>query len=364
MADPTIQMDVENTDAYDGFDPVKAFLENLGHGEEQSRPAKTRKRDEPEADEDRQEPEDREQDEPEADEADEGQDDADKDDEADKDEGADDEAEKDRKVVSDDDEVEIVVDGVAQKASIKDLKRLYGQEAVLTRKAQEAAAVRKAADEQAQVYQTGLDRMRTEAEARWREYEGVDYLAARDRLSPEAFERLREDASKAYQSFKFFDEELKATAEKVQTAHAERMKAAAAHCVKALTSDVREDGTPNPHKVEGWSDALYDDIRKFAVTEVGLEQSVVNSIVDPGAIKIMWMAMQFAKAQKAAKATARPKPAVPAPKKALTSKTAPDRTDSATRRQTYALSRLRSEGSVDAGAAAFLAQWGVDGSDD
>ena len=43
--------------------------------------------------------------------------------------------------------IDILVDGETQQASIKDLKRLYGQEASLTRKSQEVAAQRKEAED-------------------------------------------------------------------------------------------------------------------------------------------------------------------------------------------------------------------------
>jgi hypothetical protein len=126
---------------------------------------------------------------------------------------------------------------------------------------------------------------------------------------------------------------------------------------------VREDGTPNPHKIEGWNDTVYNDLRTFAVQELGAQQQAIDTLVDPVAIKILWMAQQFAKGQKAAKAAAKPKPVVQAPKKVLTSKTSVEpASNSKSSKQKAAMARLRSSGSVDAGADAFLALMG--GEDD
>lgn len=52
------------------------------------------------------------------------------------DEDEDDDVENENPVLSDDAKVEIQVDGETVQASVKDLKRLYGQEAALTRKSQ------------------------------------------------------------------------------------------------------------------------------------------------------------------------------------------------------------------------------------
>ena len=58
------------------------------------------------------------------------------------------EADQEEEITLDDDTlVEIMVDGEAQQASIAQLKRLYGQEASLTRKSQDVAKQRKQAEE-------------------------------------------------------------------------------------------------------------------------------------------------------------------------------------------------------------------------
>ena len=56
----------------------------------------------------------------------------------------DDEEDEEAEVITDDEHlVEVLVDGEVKKASVRDLKRLYGQEASLTKKSQQTAKQRK-----------------------------------------------------------------------------------------------------------------------------------------------------------------------------------------------------------------------------
>src|SRR3954452_10878337 len=109
-------------------------------------------------------------------------------------------------------------------------------------------------------------------------------------------------------------------------------------------------GRRNPHKIEGWSDTVYNDLRSFAVQELGAQQQAIDTLVDPVAIKVLWMAQQYAKGLKAAKTAAKPKPVVQAPKKVLTSKTSVETNTSKSSKQKAAMAKLRQSGSVDAGA--------------
>lgn len=350
----------EGTDAFadGGFDPVDAFLKTLIGDDKSTETADKKRKETPEKPAQAQEASEEDHEETEETEEDhEGSDEADEDTETD-DETTDPKAAK--KAVADEDEVEITVDGATVKATVKDLKRLYGQEAALTRKGQELAANRQAVEAQAQVYNTSLTKMKEASEARWKEFEAVDYLIAKDRMSPQEFTNLREAATKAYQEYKFFDEELKGHTETQQKETVQRLQVQARECVKALSSDVREDGSPNPHKIEGWGDVLYNEIRTFAVSDLGASQQAIDTLVDPVAMKTLWMAMQYAKSMKVAKTTAKPKPVVQAPKGVIKSNQAPEGKTSKSAKQKAAMSRLQSEGSIDAGADAFMAMFGVD----
>ena len=100
-----------------------------------------------------------------------------------------DEDSEEAEVVAFDDEtlVDISVDGESKQASIKDLKRVYGQEASLTRKSQEAASQRKSADEQMQKADASLQAMISRAQERYKPYSEVDMLVASKNMSAEDF---------------------------------------------------------------------------------------------------------------------------------------------------------------------------------
>ena len=103
--------------------------------------------------------------------------------------------------------IDILVDGETQQASIKDLKRLYGQEASLTRKSQEVAAQRKAAEDNIGKTDAILQRMVQKAEERYKPYSEVDMILASKNLDDADFTQLRKEAQDAHDDLKFIKEE-------------------------------------------------------------------------------------------------------------------------------------------------------------
>ena len=99
--------------------------------------------------------------------------------------------------LADDTLVELQVDGETKQASLKDLKRLYGQEASLTRKSQETAAQRKEANEALERADASLQAMLTRAQERYQPYEEVDMLVASRQMNPDDFAALRAEAKAA-----------------------------------------------------------------------------------------------------------------------------------------------------------------------
>lgn len=262
-------------------------------------------------------------------------------------------AKKDRRQAADDDEIVVQVGDEAKRVSVKDLKRLYGQEAALTRKGQELADTRRGVDAEAVKYTTGLTRMASEAAASWAEYEKIDYLLAKDSMTPDAFAQLRQDATKAHQAAKYYGEELQGLHQTMTRRQQETLQASAVEAVKAI-----KDPTSRAH-ISDWSNETYDKIRTFAVEEMGVDRAMVDSIVEPWAIKVLHLAMKQAAVEKAAKTipAKAPKPTVKStPKTVLKSReAAPTGKDA---KSSDAMSRLSRSGSVDDAAAAFLASFG------
>ena len=177
--------------------------------------------------------------------------------------------------ISDDTLVEIAVDGETKQASLKDLKRLYGQEASLTRKSQETAAKRKEAEEALAKADISYRKLLERAEARMKPYAEVDMLVASRQMSTEDFAALRREAQEAEKDLKFLQEEANAFYQEAQAQQQKQVQEAAQNCVKVLSEQLPD-----------WGDELYNNIRSYAVSQ-GLPQEQVDQYVDPAVIKIL-----------------------------------------------------------------------------
>lgn len=270
------------------------------------------------------------------------------------DEETDDDTEEDetpkKKTVIDSDDavVKIKVDGEVVEASVKDLKRLYGQEASLTRKSQEAAALKQKAEETGAKYVAGLEAMLNRAKEQAAPYANLNFLAlTKDpNVSPEELTALSDAANRAFDNVRYLETELDGVLRSAQEERQKQMMAQARETIKILSDP--KTGIP------GWSEKMYNDIRGFAVN-VGMPEQVVNELVDPVAFKILHMAMQYEKGKTAINKTKKidktpkriikgtpeevVKQAKVAPKKAV-------------------MKRLEATGSVDDAADAFMSRWG------
>ena len=185
------------------------------------------------------------------------------------------EAEEEVEELSDDTLVELIVDGESKQASIKDLKRLYGQEASLTRKSQEVAAQRKQAEDNIGKTSAILQRLVEQAEQRYKPYSEVDMLLASKSMEDADFAQLRKEAQEAADNLKFVKEEADAFYKDIQTQQQQQLQEAASNAVKVLQEQIPD-----------WNNQLYDDIRAYAVGQ-GLAQAEVDNYVDPVVISIL-----------------------------------------------------------------------------
>ena len=183
--------------------------------------------------------------------------------------------------LSDDTIIEIMVEGDTKQASIKDLKRLYGQEASLTRKSQEVAKQRKEAEEQIEehLFCSGCSSR------------GVVILRSRYAVGVQINGRRRlrtaeERGSRRPRRSEIPTEETDSFFGDLRNQQQQQLQEAAREAVKVLESDIPD-----------WSNQLYDDIRAYAVSQ-GLDQDQVNNYVDPVVIKILNKARLFDQAKK------------------------------------------------------------------
>ena len=266
----------------------------------------------------------------------------DEEDDQETDEDEEDEQEEEAVNLDDDTLVEISVDGDVKQASIKDLKRLYGQEASLTRKSQEMASQRKSADEQLQKADASLQAMLNRAQEKYKPYSEVDMLVASKNMSAEDFTALRAEAKQAEDDLKFLSEEADQfygyVKEQQQAAKAEEAK----ECIKVLQKEVPD-----------WSNTLYNDIRQYAISQ-GLPEESVNQYADPNVIMLLNKARMFDQTKKVATVKK-----AKAAKKVLRSKKAPPtKSDIKRQKQQKNIERLQANGNdLDNIADVLMSNW-------
>lgn len=249
---------------------------------------------------------------------------------------------KTKRVASEDDEVVIKVDGEERRASVKELQRLYGQEASLTRKGQELSNHRKVADDQSLVAMGVLTRMYEKAAEAAKPYENIDLFKASRELEPEEFDTLRSEIAKATEQKRFFEEELKGYTDKIRQTHAEHIRSQAQTAIAAVKE-----------RIPSWSDKLYDDIRSYAVSE-GMHPDVVNQIVDPSALVMLHKARLYDAAKAKAKAKTTPAATRVPPK---SSRPAATSQRPQAENKSSAMDRFKRSGNTEDGVAALMARW-------
>ena len=258
-------------------------------------------------------------------------------DESDEENETDEEAE-----LSDETEVEILVDGEVRLASIKDLKRLYGQEQSLTRKSQEVAQQRKEANDTITKSNAIFEKLIADAQERYKPYQDVDMLLASKNMAAEDFALLRKEAQEAEQNLKFLTEEADSFFGEIQAQQQKQLQEAAKQCIDVLQEQIPE-----------WSNQLYNDIRSYAITQ-GLPEDQVNTYVDPVVLTVLQKARLYDQGKKVA--TVKKKQT--AQKKVLRSQKAPQ-SDASKRKAAASKQRdaLRSSRDVDDVASVILSRW-------
>jgi hypothetical protein len=251
--------------------------------------------------------------------------------------------------------VKVKVGEEEHEVAVKDLKRLFGQEASLTKKSQEVAERTKAAELAQAKSLAALDVMVKRAQEAANPYRNVNWAALMKdpNVSAEDVTALQEAAKAAFENETFLTGQLDSFVQEIQTQQSAAQAQSAQACIKALTDE------KSPTYIKGWDQKLYDDMRSFAVS-MGANQQMINNLVDPAAFKLIHMAMQFHKgAQKVVtqKVNKAPKKIV----KASTTSATPNRDTSAAIDRNKAVAKMkRSGGNMQSTEDAFLALIGGD----
>lgn len=281
---------------------------------------------------------------PEGDEQESEEDPQEGDEESSEDEGAEgDEADEsaEPEVLDDEKVVKVKVDDEELEVSVKDLKRLYGQEAALTKKSQALATQRKEVEAANSRAAAQLDRLYQKAAQRWEPYSKIDMLVASKQLDAEQFSALRAEAQAAYEDYRFITQEVDQFVVNANEQRQQHMKTAAAEAVKTLNDKI-----PG-----GWNQKVYDEVRAYAEGS-GMPKHIVDGIVDPFALEMIHKAMQFdkAKAVVTTKVNKTPKKVIKTTKAVSPNSTRVDKT-------VKVKQRLAKSGSTDDATDLFLARW-------
>ena len=250
---------------------------------------------------------------------------------------------------SDDQLVEIQVGDDTQKVSVKDLKRLYGQEASLTKKSQDLAAQRKASDESLAHANLSYQKLMERAEARYKPYADIDMLVASQQMDSETFAQLRLDARQAEEDLTFLKEESGQLVVQAQQQNVQQTKEAAAECVKVL-----EEQLPD------WGNELYSEIRSYAV-QSGLPKDQVDQYTDPQVIMLLNKARLYDKSKLSAegkKAKAKVTKSKSGKNRVLSSKKSPPSSKAIkAKNKQQALSTLSGAKDLDDIADVLMSRW-------
>lgn len=189
-------------------------------------------------------------------------------------------------VESDDAFVKVKVGDEEHEVPVKDLKRLFGQEAAFTRKGQELATARKTVEEVATLQVQVFDKLLESARAAWDPYSKLDFLslARNPEVSEEQINAVRAEAERRWAELQFLENGLKQVNETSQKAVKDRKAEAAKHCVEAL-------GDPLTG-IEGWGEPMYTEIVAYAAKE-GVAKDVLNDLTDPATYKLYRKAMLY-----------------------------------------------------------------------
>ena len=243
--------------------------------------------------------------------------------------------------IDDDTLIDVVVNGNAEQASIKDLKRLWGQEKALTQKSQEVASQRKQLEDNIGKTDVIFQKLIEKAEAKWKPYSEVDMLVASQSMDTEDFAQLRKEAQTAQDELRFLNEEANNFYGELRQQQQSALQEQAKEAVKVLEKDI-----------DGWNNDLYEDIRTYAIAQ-GLPEDQVNQYVDPTVIKILNKARLFDAAKKV---TTTKKKRVA--KAVLKSKKAPENDQAVKARKVKATrAKLTNSHDMDDIADALLSRW-------
>lgn len=238
-------------------------------------------------------------------------------------------------------EVDIKVGEEVKKAKIKDLKRLYGQEASLTQKSQKVAEEARRLEAENTRTTEAMKKMLSMAEQRAAPYKNIDWLVLAQQVDTDSLTALRNEANEALQYEQFLKNDLQGHMQKVQQDQAKAHHEQSVRCVQELQS------SDTAKNIPGFNMDMWKGMMDYAKSHGAPNAERINN---PAILRLLHKAMQWdthqanlAKAKEAVKAA--PNKPTQTMKPGQKKNTAP---------KNDAMNRLRRSGSDEDAVDAFL----------
>jgi len=280
MPDSTIQQDVQNTDQplVDMDAIANAFGEldsddDFGDEDENSYAPDQDDRFSQEYEEDLSDPDEEE------DEDDTGDEEDEEGEEADNEDGSDDDFEEIE--VSDDFVIPVKVNGEDVEVTVADLKRLAGQEAAITQKAQQVSEMRRNVEKADQLAKASYEKLLERTNARLKPYEGIDFvqLARNPNITDQQLKEIQEEHRTLMEEKSFLEEGIKTHVESLQNYQQEAMLAKAQENISVIEDQA------SPYYIPDFRTRYYE-LKQHAIKQ-GADEEFINNLIDPWTWKLI-----------------------------------------------------------------------------
>lgn len=246
----------------------------------------------------------------------------------------------------DDPEYEVKFGEETKKFKLSYLKKLAGQEGALTQKSQKVAEAQRIAEAMHTHADVALRAMHERAVARYKTYASwgpAEWAQLANDMTPEDYAGVRQEAAAAKADLDFITTELGNHVQAQQQQAVAAQRVAAAECIKTLSDPATG--------IEGFGQPLYTEMMQFCSAN-GVPEAY--NLTSPAALKLVHMAMMYAKGQKTAKSVQeKVAKVVNTPQRVLKPSKGQKPTTSASVQRQEAVRKLRASGSVEDAADVF-----------
>lgn len=183
--------------------------------------------------------------------------------------------------ITDEHTVSVQVNGEDQEFSIGQLKRLAGQEAAITQKAQAVAQLRQAVQQQDQLAKASYEKLLARVNEKLAPYKDIDLvrIARNPNVTDAQLEAIKTEMNDLQTEKAFLEEGLDAHLKSLQETEQHTKLAAAREAILQIEDQA------SPFYIDGFR-GRYNDLKAYAVKQ-GADQKFIDELVDPWTWKII-----------------------------------------------------------------------------